>query len=129
MLMKKYKSILSLLLCLLFLGTVSVSNLPYLHNLDADLNIWNVKSFVILEGKHNQEDNSKSPHFDFYKIKIIKVGECFICDILCNCKSIFSLLNLSFCYKTNYLSIFAIYSILFSSNIYNISAPRAPPLL
>jgi len=65
---KKFASGISLLVCILFFGVIVFSNFPYLHNLDADLNIWNVKNFIILEEKHYQEDNPKSPHFDFYKV-------------------------------------------------------------
>ncbi len=126
---KKFTSGTSLLLCILFFGVIVSSDLPYLHNLDADFNIYNIKTLVILEGKHHHEDNPKSPLVDFHKIKINEIGVCPICDVIGNLNFIFSFLTSKFAYKLNSSLIYSIYSNLFPSNDFNISAPRAPPLL
>ncbi|MFC1562828.1 hypothetical protein ACFL4Z_02115, partial [candidate division KSB1 bacterium] len=124
---KKYTSAISLLLCILFFGIITVSDLPYLHNLDADLNIGYEKNVIVLEGRHNHENNPKSACFDFHKIKIVKVGECLICNIFNNFSFVFSFLTTNFDYKPDSSSIYSKLSSPFLSNIFNISFPRAPP--
>jgi len=125
---KKYISGISLLLCIFFFIFITITDFPYFHNLDADFNIWNIKTSVILEGEHHHEANPQSPLFDFHKIKIIDIGECPICQIFGNLRFIFSDLALNFCYKINCSSKYPQYSFLLSSNIYNVPLSRAPPL-
>ena len=125
---KKYKSVTSVFLCIIFFYFINFSTFPYFHNLDADLNIWNVKTLIILEGEHHHEANPQSPLFDFHKTKIIDIGECLICQILSNSRFIFLSQSLNFYYKLNYLFNYFKNSFIFPSNIYNISLSRAPPL-
>jgi len=124
---KKHKSVISVLLCIIFFYFINSSTFPYFHNLDADLNIWNVKTLIILEGEHHHEDNPKSPLYDYHKIKLIEVGNCF-CQIFSNSRFIFLSQSLNFYYKLNYLFNCFKNSILLPSNIYNASLSRAPPL-
>ena len=126
---KKYIRVISSLLCCIILSFTIVTSFPYFHNLDADLNIWNVNELIILEGKHNHKDNPDSPCIDFHKIKIINVGDCLICDVFGNLRFIFSSLSLVFYNGINYPLNFLKYTFLFQSNIYNLSSPRAPPVL
>lgn len=127
MIRRKYISVISLIICLNFLCFISIIHFPFFHNLDADLNIWNVKSLIILGGEHHHEDNPKSPLYDYHKIKLIEVGNCF-CQIFSNSRFIFLSQSLNFYYKLNYLFNCFKNSILLPSNIYNLPSLRAPPL-
>lgn len=128
MILRKYISVISLIICLNFLCFISIIHFPFFHNLDADLNIWNVKSLIILVGEHHHEDNPKSACFDYHKTKIIDIGKCLICQILSNSRFIFLSQSLKFYYKINHLFNYFKYSILLPSNIYNLPLLRAPPL-
>ena len=128
MIRRKYISVISLIICLNFLCFISIIYFPFLHNLDADLNIWNVKTLIILGGEHHHEDNPKSACFDYHTIKIIDIGECLICHVFKNSHFIFLSQSLNIYYKLNYSFNYFKNSILLPSNIYNLPLLRAPPL-
>jgi len=102
---KKYFKVLSFLLSIFFFCFVSIIYFPFLHNLDDDINIWNVKTFIILEGEHHHDANPKSPGIEFHKIKLIDINDCLICQILNNVRFVLSYQHVSFFYSLNFLSI------------------------
>lgn len=125
---KKNSKNLSLLLCLFFIYYIVLASFPFVHNLKADLNVWNVKLVVILEGKHNREDNPQSACFDFYQIRLVEVGDCPVCQLGSNNKLLsFSFVN-NFFYDTfiKKSSFSDLYH--FSTYEYDIPHLRAPPV-
>ena len=124
---KKYKK-LSLFLCLFFINYVVLISFPFVHNLDADLNIWNVKLVVVNDVKHNQEPHPDSACFDYHNFKLIKVGDCPVCQLGSNNNVLLFSIDNSFFYDsfTQISNVYASYCI--SSHKYNIPQLRAPPL-
>ena len=119
---------LSLLLCLFFIYYIVLASFPFVHNLDADFNIWNVKLVVILEGKHNHEDNPQSACFDFHQIRLVEVGDCPVCQFGNNSRYLFfsfinNLFYDAFVQKNSFSD-----SYHFSTYKYNIPHLRAPPV-
>ena len=118
----------SLLISLFFLYYVVLTSFPFVHNMKADLNFWNVKYYILLEGIHHHEDNLKSPCLDFHQTKLIEVGYCPVCNLCNNDRFLFvNYENLSF-----YNKFIEYYSPLnfsyFISLKYNTPFLRAPPL-
>jgi len=124
---KNYVLVISLFLCIAFVFFICIMNFPFVHNIDADFNIWNVKELIILEGEYHHEDNPKSPCFDFHKIRIKNVGECLICLMFSHLRFIASAQNSNFFYKISYPLIYLRSSLYYISNIFNIPLFRAPP--
>lgn len=125
--LKNCVPVISLFLCIVFIFFICIINFPFLHNMEADVNIWNIKTYVILEGKHHHEDNPKSPCFDFHKIKIKNIGECLICLIFSYLRFIASSKNSNFFNKISYPLIYLHSSLTYISNFFNIPLFRAPP--
>lgn len=124
---KNYVPAISLFLCLIFLSFVSIINFPFLHNIDADINIWNVKNYVILEGKHHHENDLQVPCIEFHHLVFKDVGICAICYFFGNFKSSLSFQTLNFFHYTIYFLNFHKSLIFFSLILFYIPVLRAPP--
>ena len=129
LLRKKYLSFVASGMVILLSGLLSVSELPILHNLNADLNIWNVKSFIILEGEHHHEPNPESACFDFHTIKIIDIGECLGCQIVNNFNFQIIIFLIDFCENVKTSNYFVYSSLHLVPQYYNLSLLRAPPII
>ena len=125
---RKYISSISLFISIFFFSFITANTFPLFHNLDADFNVTNVNSIVILEGEHHHEDNPKSACFDYHTIKIKEIGKCIVCQILNNIRFIFLTQSFNFYYKLYYLFNYFRSLTFLPSNIYNVSLSRAPPL-
>lgn len=124
---KNYVPVISLFLCIVFVSFICIINFPFLHNMEADVNIWNVKTYVILEGKHHHENNLQVPCFEFHHIIFKNVGICAICYFFSNFKFTFSPQILSFFhYITEFLN-FHKSLIFFGLILFYIPILRAPP--
>ena len=125
---KKFVKIFSVLLCIAFINFVIIIYFPFLHNLDADINVWNFKYFVILKGEHHHEANPKLPGFEYHEIKLIDIENCPICNVLDNARLFISSQSVNFCYNFNFLLESLPKSLNIPSNIYDLPLLRAPPL-
>ena len=125
---EKYLKIISPLLCFIIIFISSITYIPYFHNLEADLNIWNVDSLIILEGKHNHEDNPNSACFDFHQIRLVEVGDCPVCQFGNNSRYLFFSFINNFFYDAFVQKNSFSDSYHFSTYKYNIPHLRAPPV-
>lgn len=114
-------------MAILLTGFLSISQMPFLHNIDAEFNVWNVKSFIILEGEHHHEPNPQSACFDYHIIKIKDAGECLGCQIVNNFRFLVTGIKIDFLENNKYTDYFIHKSLRVSSHYFNLPQLRAPP--
>ena len=126
---KKYLPVFSPVLSVLLAGFLCISQFPFMHNLNADFNVWNVKSFIILEGEHNHEPNPQSALIDYHKITIVEVEECLACHLVNSLRFLIINRPVDYYYKIDSPICFLNSSFHNVSQYYNLPPLRAPPIV
>lgn len=126
---KKYLPVFSPMLAVLLSGFLCISQFPFMHDLNADFNVWNVKSFIILEGEHHHEPNPQSACIDHHKITIVDVEVCLACYLVNSLR--FPIINqpVDYYYNIDSPICFLNNSFQHISQYYNLSPLRAPPIV
>lgn len=126
---KKYLPVFSPVMAVLLAGFLCISQFPFMHDLNADFNVWNVKSFVILEGEHHHEPNPQSACIDYHKVTIVEIGECLACHLVNSFRFLVINQPVDYYYKIDSSVCFSNNSFQHALHYYNLPPLRAPPIV